>query len=372
MARLVHIALVLTLTLTLLTSSVECMRFRPRTPTAPHPSLSSHFKLPQNTSEPHLVNIQQITNGGTNAEAYWSFDNTKLSFQAIRDPLGSTHPCDQIYTMNADGSNVQLISTGNGRDTCSFYYPDGIHILYSSTQASDGKWCPPTPDMYSGYYWPVYDTMEIYRLDTSTNTTVQITDNDAYDAETTISPKGDLAVFTSDRSGDLEIYIMQLNDTTQVRRMTYTPGYDGGAVFSYSGNMIAWRAGRPQGENLTDYLNLLSAGLVEPSNMELYVMMDINDPLSVVQLTNNGAVNFSPYFLPDDSGLIFASNIANPMEFHLYSIKLDGTGMTQLTQYGTFNSFPMFSFDGKYLAWESDRSAKTPTQMDVFIAQWSP
>jgi len=226
--------------------------------------------------------------------------------------------------------------------------------------------------MNYGYMWPIYNTMEIFRLNTETGNLVQLTNNTAYDAETTISPRGDLAVFTSDRDGDLEIYIMPLNDTTQVRRMTYTPGYDGGAVFSYSGNMIAWRAGRPQGEDLTNYLNLLQTGLVEPLVMELFVMMDINDPLSVVQLTNNSAVNFSPYFLPDDSGLIFASNVANEAEFQLYTISFSTLEWTQITQLGTFNSFPMFSFDGKYLAWESDRFAKTQTEIDVFIAQWLP
>lgn len=348
--------------------NVEAIRPHPKG--KPDPALSTKFSTPNNT-EPHLVNIKQITNGGTNAEAYWSFDGTKFSYQAIRGPLGETHPCDQIYTMNVDGSDIQQISTGNGRDTCSFYLPDGKSILYSSTQNHDGPNCPATPDMNYGYMWPIYKTMDIFQFFPETGNTIQITNNDAYDAETTISPKGDMAVFTSTRDGDLEIYLMSLANFTDVRRMTYTPGYDGGAVFSYSGKMIAWRAGRPQGQDLTDYLNLLSVGLVEPLNMELFVQTDLNDPTSVVQLTNNGAVNFSPYFLPDDSGLIFASNIANQAEFHLYKINLDGSNMTRLTQFGTFNSFPMFSFDGKYLAWESDRNAKVEGDIDVFVAQWS-
>jgi len=214
--------------------------------------------------------------------------------------------------------------------------------------------------------------MEMFRLNTQTGELIQLTNNSAYDAETTISPKGDLMVYTSDVSGDLELYIMPVNGSAPARRMTYTPGYDGGAVFSYSGTMLAWRAGRPQGQDLTDYLNLLEAGLVEPLDMQLFVMTDINNPSSVVQLTNNSAVNFAPYFLPDDSGLIFSADLVSPGEFDLYTIKLDGTGLTRITESGTFNSFPMFSFNGKYLAWESDRSAKTPEEIDVFIAEWSP
>jgi TolB protein len=362
MARLFLFVFVLALTLTPALSHVLRTPARKSSLPIPPKSISA--------PEPHLNNIQQITTGGTNAEAYWSFDNTKLSFQAIRDPLGQTHACDQIYTMNVDGSDIKLLSTGRGRDTCSFYYPDNIHVVYSSTQASD-TYCPPIPDMNYGYLWPVYKTMEIFRLNTQTGELVQLTNNSAYDAETTISPKGDLMVYTSDISGDLELYIMPVNGSGPARRMTYNPGYDGGAVFSYSGKMLAWRAGRPRGQDLTNYLNLLEAGLVEPLDMQLFIMTDINDPNSVIQLTNNTAVNFAPYFLPDDSGLIFSADLESPGMFNLYTIKLDGTGLTQVTQNGNFNSFPMFSFNGKYLAFESDRNAKAQGQIDVYIAEWS-
>eukprot|EP01111_Echinosteliopsis_oligospora_P013192 TRINITY_DN4668_c0_g1_i1.p1 TRINITY_DN4668_c0_g1~~TRINITY_DN4668_c0_g1_i1.p1 ORF type:complete len:324 (+),score=77.47 TRINITY_DN4668_c0_g1_i1:53-1024(+) len=266
----------------------------------------------------HLKDIKQITNGGTNAEAYFSFDNKRLSFQAITGPLGETHPCDQIYSMNIDGSDIQQVSTGKGRDTCSFYYPDGKHMLYSSTMAYS-SYCAPVPDPDYGYVWPIYKEMEIFQVDLGTGELVQLTDNDAYDAETTISPTGDFAVFTSTRDGDLEIYSMALNGS-DVRRLTYTPGYDGGPVISYNGKMVAWRADRPIGQALTDYLNLLELGIVMPTQMELYVLTDVNNPLSVVQLTNNGKVNFAPYFLPDDSGLIFSSSILSPHSSSSYFI----------------------------------------------------
>jgi len=209
-------------------------------------------------------------------------------------------------------------------------------------------------------------------MDLTTKNLTRLTTTDGYDAESTISPDGSRIIFTSDRDGDLELYTMAL-DGSDVKRITYTPGYDGGAYFSYDSKMICWRANRPIGSDLTDYLNLLKLGLVGPTNMQIYVMLDINNPYSVVQVTNVSGVNFSPFFLPDDSGIIFSSNLHDPQggDFQLYTVKLDGSSLTQITTEGTFNSFPMFSPDGKYLAWESNRNTTDPTEINVFIAQWA-
>jgi len=224
--------------------------------------------------------------------------------------------------------------------------------------------------MTYGYVWPIYKDMDIYEYQISTGYRKKLTDNDAYDAESTISPDGTRIVFTSDRDGDLELYTMDL-DGTNIRRMTYTPGYDGGAWFSNNNKMLVWRAARPTGENLTDYLNLLSLGIVRPVDLQIYVQ-DVDQFGPPIQVTSNHATNFAPIFLPDDSGVLFSSNLINPNggTFHLYSIKLDGTGLTQITTVGNFNSFPMFSLDGKYLLWESDRNAKQYGDIDIFKAEW--
>ncbi len=50
----------------------------------------------------HFDNLQQLTHGGQNAEAYWSPDGKRLIFQSTRDG----RECDQMYIMNADGSDV--------------------------------------------------------------------------------------------------------------------------------------------------------------------------------------------------------------------------------------------------------------------------
>jgi len=130
--------------------------------------------------------------------------------------------------------------------------------------------------------------------------------------------------FTSARDGDLELYTMAL-DGTDIRRMTYTPGYDGGAYFSFDNSMLTWRANRPRGQGLTNYLNLLQLGLVEPTLMQIMVQnVSLAEP--PIQLTNNNGTNFAPFFLPDDSGVIFSSNLHDPMggDFQLYTVGIDG------------------------------------------------
>ena len=111
-------------------------------------------------TESHFSAIKQLTFGGSNAEAYFSPDSSKIVFQATRDG----GKCDQIYMMNSDGSDQHMISSGKGRTTCSFFLPDGQHILYGSTHEGSPD-CPPEPDRSKGYLWPVYSTYDIYVAD---------------------------------------------------------------------------------------------------------------------------------------------------------------------------------------------------------------
>jgi len=313
-------------------------------------------------------NVHAITDSGTNAEAYWSFDGKNFSFQAIRNPLAATHPCDQIYTMGVDGSSITLQSGGTGRTTCSYYFPDGKSIIYSQTTLQ--KPCPPAPDMNFGYVWPIYHDMKIFVQDLKSGTKSLIpTGGSNYEAESTISPDGKRIIFTSARDGDLELYTMDL-DGNNVQRMTYTPGYDGGAYFSSDSKQMVWRANRPHGEDLMEYFRLLEYGLVAPVGMQIYIQ-DVSLVTPAIQLTNNKATNFAPFFLPDNSGVIFSSNLVNPMggTFHLYVADLQGN-ITQVTTQGNFNAFPMFSPDGKKIAWCSDRDTKQPGDINVLIADW--
>jgi len=313
--------------------------------------------------EKHFKNVKMLTSDGENAEAYFSFDGKKLVFQATFDSM----ECDQIFTMNIDGTNRQLVSTGKGRTTCSYFYPDGKKILYASTHLSDGK-CPPPPDRSKGYVWKLYETFDIFLSDG--DELKQLTNSPGYDAEATVSPKGDKVVFTSLRNGDPEIYTMNMDGSNQ-KRLTFEVGYDGGPFFSPDGSKIVFRASRPvTEEQMADYKDLVENGYVRPTALEIFVMDA--DGKNVKQITNLGKASFAPFFHPSGKKIIFSSNYAgdNPRDFNLFMINLDGTGLERITFNPTFDGFPMFSPGGKYIVFGSNRFNKRETDTNIFIAEW--
>jgi len=325
--------------------------------------------------EKHLGNVRQLTFGGTNAEAYFSADDKSLIFMHS----GESVPCDQMYTMPVDTLDgnppaPKLVSTGKGRTTCGYFFPKGDRILFSSTHAA-GAECPPRPDYSHGYVWPIYNTYEIYtaRPDGSDLRALSHAPG-SYNAESTISRDGKKIVFTSTRNGDLDIFTMNA-DGSDVRQLTHELGYDGGAFFSDDGKKIVYRSEQPKTpEQIADYKDLLSRGLIRPGNLEIWVMDA--DGKNKRQVTHNGAANFAPYFFPGgEKRIIFASNLANqkdPSGFDLYAINVDGSGLEQITYHPDFDAFPMFTSDGTRLVWASNRNGKAPHETNIFIADWVP
>lgn len=315
--------------------------------------------------EKHLRNLKQLTFGGENAEAYWSFDGSRITLQSTRGDLKA----DQIFVMNADGSGPRMVSTGKGRTTCSYFMKDGKRVLFASTHAaSDAP--PPPPDFSQGYVWAVYPTYDLFTVNLEGGDLRRLSDTPGYDAEATVSPDGKKIVFTSTRNGDLDLYTMDV-DGKNVRRLTTELGYDGGAFFSPDGEWICYRAHHPQAaEDQKTYRDLLAKDLVRPSRMELFVMRA--DGSERRQITRFGAASFCPFFTPDGKKLIFASNRddANGRNFELYLINLDGSGVERLTHEPTFDGFPMFSPDGKKLVWASNRGARQRGETNVFVADW--
>ncbi len=314
--------------------------------------------------ETHFKNIRQLTFGGENAEAYFSYNADKLIFQSTRDGL----ECDAIFTMNVDGTDVTMVSSGKGATTCSFIAPDYKSIIYASTHIGSDK-CPPKPDMSRGYVWALYKSYDIFKADPDGSNLVRLTDTPGYDAEGVYSPKGDKIIFTSVRTGDLELFTMN-PDGSNVEQLTDIPGYDGGAFFSLDGEWICWRASRPQGEELADYVDLLKNGLIRPSKLEIYIM-NLKDR-KPIQLTNNGAANFGPYFHPSGEKVIFVSNMDDPKKrnFELHMVDVKTKEVERLTYNPTFDGFPMFSHDGKKLVFASNRNNSRPHETNMFIADW--
>lgn len=316
--------------------------------------------------ENHLSNIRMLTDSGENAEAYLSFDESKLIFQSTTGDM----KCDQIFTMNIDGSDKQMVSTGKGRTTCAYFLPGDDKIIYASTHLADEE-CPTPPDRAKGYVWQLYKSFDIFSANADGSELSRLTFSDGYDAEATVSPKGDKIVFTSTRDGDPEIYAMDIDGSNQ-KRLTFEKGYDGGAFFSLDGSKIVFRASRPKTEEeLKDYQELADDGLFRPTVLELYVMNA--DGSDIRQITNFGKASFAPFFFPDGEKIIFSSNVNSESgrDFDLYMINVDGTGFEQITFNKTFDGFPMFTRDGKQLIFCSNRFNKNEGDTNVFIADWT-
>jgi TolB protein len=332
-------------------------------PDAPETVEATSF--PADPAEPRLANLRQLTHGGQNAEAYWSPDGRHLIFQKT-DPPGV--PCDQIYVMEIDGTDVRRVSTGEGRTTCAYFFPSGQRIVYASTHEQAAA-CPAPPDMSRGYVWGLYD-FDIYTADPDGSNLVRLTSEAGYDAEATISADGRTIVFTSVRDGDLDIYAMDA-DGSNVRRLTSEPGYDGGPFFSPDGTQIVYRAYHPTDEaELEDYRALLADGLVRPGVLAVWVMDA--DGSNKRMVTDEVGANFAPFFHPGGERIIFSSNRHDPTgrNFDLYMINVDGTGLERITVHDDFDGFPMFSPDGSMLVFASNRGGVEEGETNVFIADW--
>jgi Tol biopolymer transport system component len=339
--------------------------------TSTSPEDSVHY-----SKEKHFKNLRQLTFGGDNAEAYWSFDSKMVSFQSNNKAWGLN--CDQIFYMPIEGMNLQdgvtkpqLISTGQGRTTCSFFLPGNKSILYASTHLG-GIDCPKDVERTPGgkYLWPIYDSYDIFVADKNGKIVKQLTNTPGYDAEATVSPKGDKIVFTSTRNGDLDLYTMDINGKN-VKQITHEIGYDGGAFFSPDGKKIVFRASRFTSEAAKkEYLDYLKQGLVAPTEMEIFVCNA--DGSDLKQITKLGKANWAPFYHPAGKKIIFSSNHKGKrgFEFNLFMINEDGTGLEQISYDKVFDSFPMFSPDGKKIIFSSNRNNGGTRNTNLFVADW--
>src|SRR5579884_1735033 len=204
--------------------------------------------------ERHLANIRQLTFGRQNAEAYFSFDGTKLIFQSTNNWTAgsfaeSQHKseagfdCYQMYVLDLESQVIRLVSPGAGATTCGYFFPCDRRVLFSSTHLKAPS-CPPKAKREGRYRWAL-DDYDIFSVRLDGQEMHRLTATPGYDAEATISPDGKTIVFTSVRDGDLDIYAMDL-DGKHVRRLTTDVGYDGGPFFSPDSRRIVYRASHPR------------------------------------------------------------------------------------------------------------------------------
>jgi len=325
--------------------------------------------------EKHFKNIQQLTFGGDNAEAYFSFDGKWLIFQKTYAKEGI--PCDQMYigkipTKKGEKFTPKLVSTGKGRTTCGAFMKDGKHVIYASTHLGSND-CPPIPDRSkygNKYIWPLYDSYDIFMADLNGKIVKQLTNSKGYDAEATLSPDGKKMLYTSTKDGDIDMYVMDLKTGKEIK-VTNLLGYDGGGWFSPDGKKLIWRASRPKTEaEIKEYKELLAQGLVAPTNMEVWIANA--DGTNAKQVSSFGQANWAPAYMPDNKRIIFASNheYKRGFPFNLYTMNEDGSNLTKISRDKGFDAFPMFSPNGKKIVFCSNRNNGGTRDTNIFIADW--
>ncbi|MFT7486664.1 MAG: TolB protein, partial [Candidatus Paceibacteria bacterium] len=236
--------------------------------------------------------------------------------------------------------------------------------------------CPPKADMSQGYAWAIYSEFDIYVQDLKSGTSKPLITGPGYDTEATVSPQGDRIVFTSTRTGDLELWTCDLqgNDLQQV---TDELGYDGGAFFSHDGEWLVFRTTNfieeDRAAEHATYKELLANDLIRPHSME--IMLIRPDGSERTQVTDLGKANWAPYFFPSDDRILFCTNHHSSdgsarMNFDLFAIDLDGDNLERITFDDEFDSFPMFSPDGRFLAFASNRGGAKEGDTNLFIAEW--
>jgi len=337
-------------------------------PTSPLAGAAACDELIQ-PGESHFAHLWKLTSGGENAEGYWSFGGDRLVFQRRNRAEGID--CDRIYVLG-EGAGHLPASNGRGVTTCAYFLPGDREVLFASTQAHM-EGCPPPTDYSKGYVWPIRPEYDVWVRDLESGAERLLIESPGYDAEATVSPRGDRIVFTSTRSGDLELWTCDL-DGGDLRQVTDSLGYDGGGFFSHDGSRIVFRSTAfasddPDAERAT-YRELLANWTVRPHRMDL--MIANADGSERRRLTDLDGASFAPFFYPDDSRIIFSSNHheSGARNFDLFAIGVDGSGLERITTYDGFDSFPMFSPDGRWLVFASNRGGQEAGETNLFVAAW--
>ncbi len=317
---------------------------------------------------------QLIFEGVRSGEGYFRPDGKALVFQSERDPA---NPFYQIYSLDLLSGDTKRVSPGIGKTTCAFFQPGSDRMLFSSTHEdpqAEAKQKAELEFRASGktrrYAWDYDPAYEVYSAKTDGTEVKRLTQSLGYDAEASFSPDGTLIVFSSTRAAYpleklssedrarfdkdpayyADIYVMNA-DGSNVRRITETPGYDGGPFFSPDGQRLLWRRFDSAGMNA----DLYSAKL---------------DGTDVRRLTDFGCMSWAPYFHPSQKYIIFTANKLGFDNFELFLVDAQGSHEpVRVTYTSGFDGLPVFSPDGRRLSWTTNRGGDGKSQ--VHIADWN-
>ena len=295
--------------------------------------------------ETWLQNVRQHTfEGEKSGEAYFSPDQTAISFQSVRGDC----PHYQIFVKKLDGTALWRVTPGKGLTTCSHWHPKAKRMIWASTHLDPETFGPP-PVEKGPYAWARHPSFDIFESDLDGGNAKRLTSTPGYDAEGSYSADGSRICFTSERDGDAEIYTMA-SDGSDPKRVTNAKGYDGGPFFSPDGKRICFRGFRnPKSERLA-YIYVIDA-----------------DGKNETQLTFDDAVSWAPFWHPNGDVLVYSKNVEGHRNFELFLIRLSDKATIRITRNPAQDVLPVFSPDGKKLMWTSTRA---DGRSQIFVADF--
>lgn len=289
-----------------------------------------------------LKNVKQLTSPDRGfekaGEAYFSPDGTKISFQGV--PTGESDY--QIYVMDLQSGQISRISEGKGACTCSYFRQDGKKMIFASSQV-------PSKQYKGQYKWDLTPFMNIYESNLDGSEKVALTSGEAYHAECGYSPDGKSIVYASNEDGSMNLYTMDA-DGTHVKQLTHTKGcYNGGPFYSPDGEEIIFRADREV-----------------PDLLQIYVMN--KDGSNVRKLTDNGAVNWAPFWHPTKPLIAYTTSIHGHHNYEIYLLSTKTGSHYRVTHHPAFDGLPTFNREGTKMLWTSKRGSDNTSQ--IFIADF--
>ena len=315
-------------------------------------------------AESPISGARQLTFEGKRAgEGYFAADGSAMIFQSERD---EKNPFYQMYLMDLESGDVDLMSPGIGKTTCGWIAPDGSKVMFSSTHhepEAEAKMQAELDFRASGqtrrYSWDYDPEYEIFARDLATGEFTRLTDAPGYDAEGSYSPDGSKILFASNRhayseelteaeakrleidpSYFMDLYVMD-GDGSNVRRLTDVPGYDGGPFWSADGSQFTWRRFSESGKTAEVFVANADGSNQRP-------------------VTDMGVMSWAPFFHPSGAYLIFNTNLLGFANFELYIVDVAGTREpVRVSDRDGFDGLATFTPDGKKISWTSN--ARSPS-----------
>lgn len=347
---------------TLLSCSTSTKNQTQNTPPASNSTVSNYI------SQTRQMTFEGLRSG----EGYFNPDGHLMIFQSERD---SENPFYQIYVKNLKTDKTYRLSPGYGKTTCGWIAPDSQSAIFSSTHLDKASLANQKAEIdfrKSGktrrYSWDYDENYDIFEAPIGGGKFKNLTNTLGYDAEGSISPNGKYIAFASNRlaytsnlSADdqarrdkdpsyfMEIYIMN-RDGSDVRRLSNSPGYDGGPFFSPDGKRIVWRRFSTNGH------------VAEVFTMNI-------DGTDEKQLTDLKAVTWAPFYHPSGDYIVFTTSVLGHDNFELYIVDTDGKkSPVRVTDLPGFDGLPVFTPDGNSLTWNRKINAN---ESQIMIANWN-